>query len=131
MIDLNTLLTATLQQALEGLLKPYEERIAELEKKLELSENSMRKIAKEVCENELEQCALDLGSSKEAVRLIAQESCQWALADHLEEFDHEPLSDFTIAVREKIEAAVESLYSDSLKNQLEQLLSKASMSINL
>ena len=131
MIDLNTLLTTALQQALEGLLKPYEERIAELENKLELSENLMRKIAKEVCENELEQCALDLGFSTDAVRLIAQESCQQALAGHLDEFDHEPLSDFPIAVREEIEVAVESIYGDSVKNQVEQLLSKASVSINL
>lgn len=105
MIDLNTLLTAALQQALEGLLKPYEDRIAELEKKLELSENSMRKTAEEVCE--------------------------WALAGHLDEFDHEHLSDFYTSVREEVEVAVERIYSDSVKNRVEQLLSKASVSINL
>ena len=111
MIDLNTLLNAALQQALESLLRPYEERIAALEKAVEalkdnnLSEDSMRKLAEEVCE--------------------------WKLDGHMDEFDHQPLSDFHVAIREEVELAVASLYGRSLKLQVEQILSEAAVTINV
>lgn len=93
MIDLNTLLTAALQQVLQDLLKPYEERISALETQL-LSITSL---------------------TEDDVRTIAQEVCNDEIAEHNQEFDHEPLTDLSATIRDEVEVST-CLYQEASRN---------------
>ena len=139
MIDLNTLLSNTLQQALDQTLLPYRERIATLE-----DSNEALKITIQNLQLSLAKLATDIHTltnratptsastlTEDRVRVIATEVVDDHLYRHTLDFDHDPLNDIKKTMQDIVDEAVKDIDEQFVKDILNDLLQEASISISI
>ena len=143
MIDINSILTSAVQQAVDQaadqILLPYRERIATLEGSnatlkttIQNLQLSLSKVAEEVhtlMNKPAPASASNL--TEDRVRVIAAEVADDHLYRHTTDFDHDPLSDLKGVVQREVNEAFEDLEPSLLKEAVNELLSDATVSITV
>lgn len=87
MFDLNTILSAALQQAVEAATKPLLERIAVLEQSSALDKMRLDDMAESI--EALEERGTGGGLTRDEVREIADEAAEEAISSHNSDYDHD------------------------------------------
>lgn len=87
MFDLNTILSAALQQAVEAATKPLLERIAVLEQSSALDKMRLDDMAESI--EALEERGTGGGLTRDEVREIADEAAEEAISGHNSDYDHD------------------------------------------
>lgn len=143
MIDINSILTSAVQQAVDQaadqILLPYRERIATLEDSNETLkitiqnlQLSLSKVAGEVyiLTNKTTPASAS-NLTEDRVRVIATEVVDDHLYRHTTDFDHDPLADLKGVVQRRVDEVFEDLDPSLLKEAVNELLSDATVSITL
>lgn len=143
MIDINSILTSAVQQAVDQaadqILLPYRERIATLEdsnealkitiQNLQLSLDKLAEGVHTLMSKPAPASASNL--TEDRVRVIATEVADDHLYRHTTDFDHDPLADLKGFVQRKVDEVFEDLDPSLLKDAVNELLSDATISITI